>query len=57
MFSMWTGQRRRVVGQAILDKVREQAKTPTPELVMSPAEYYFDAQKRILDRTQPDYAD
>ena len=57
MFSMWTGQRRRFVPDAILAKVREQAKTPNPALQKSPADYHFDALKRILDRTQPDYAD
>ncbi len=57
MYSMWTGQRRRTVPQAILDKVREQAKAPNPSLRMSPADYHFAALKRVLDRTQPDYAD
>ncbi len=57
MYSMWTGQRRRCVTPNILAKVKEQAKTPNPALTMSPADYHFAALKRILDRTQPDYAD
>ena len=57
MFSMWTGQRRRFVSEAILDKVAEQARTPDPALQMSGSDYHFAALKRILDRTEPDYAD
>jgi ribulose-5-phosphate 4-epimerase/fuculose-1-phosphate aldolase len=57
MFSMWTGQRRRFVSQEIIEKVREQAKAKDPALLMSAAEYHFAALKRILDRTEPDYAD
>jgi ribulose-5-phosphate 4-epimerase/fuculose-1-phosphate aldolase len=57
MFSMWTGQRRRVVREEILRKVREQSKKSDPNLLMSPDDYHFTALKRILDRTQPDYAD
>lgn len=56
MFTMWTGQRRRVVSQHILDKVRQQAKQADPALRKSPADYMFDAYKRILDRAEPGYA-
>jgi ribulose-5-phosphate 4-epimerase/fuculose-1-phosphate aldolase len=57
MYSMWTGQRRRHVSPEILEKMREQTKKPDPSLAMSPADYHLNALKRILDRTQPDYAD
>jgi ribulose-5-phosphate 4-epimerase/fuculose-1-phosphate aldolase len=57
MFSMWTGQRRRFVSEDVLRKVREQAGIKDPALKMSSAEYHFAALKRILDRTQPDYAE
>ncbi len=57
MFSMWTGQRRRVVPEVVRQKVREQSKIADPALRMSPADYHFAALKRILDRTQPGYTD
>jgi ribulose-5-phosphate 4-epimerase/fuculose-1-phosphate aldolase len=57
MFSMWTGQPRRFVTKDMIEKVTEQAKMTDPNMQMSSAEYHFTALKRILDRTQPDYAD
>lgn len=57
MFTMWTGQPRKVIPETILQKVREQAGSSVPTLKMSPADYHFAALRRILDRTQPDYAD
>lgn len=56
LFSMWTGQRRRWVPDAIVQKVREQARTPDPALEMSGSDYMFAAYKRLLDRKEPDYA-
>jgi len=56
MFSMWTGQRRRVIEAAILDKVTAQGKAPSITRQRPFADYMFDAIKRGLDRTQPDYA-
>jgi ribulose-5-phosphate 4-epimerase/fuculose-1-phosphate aldolase len=56
MFSMWTGQRRRVIEAAILDRVTAQVKAPSTTRQRPFADYMFDAFKRGLDRTQPDYA-
>ena len=57
MYSMWTGQRRKVVSDAIIAKTRQQAAIPNPNMEMSGAEYLFAAMKRLLDRHQPDYVD
>jgi ribulose-5-phosphate 4-epimerase/fuculose-1-phosphate aldolase len=57
MYTMWTGKPRKVVSRAIIDKTHLQAKKTDPALKMSPPDYHFAALKRILDRTQPDYAD
>lgn len=56
LFSMWTGQRRRFVKEEVLEKMRAQAGWKNPALAMSGADYHFTALKRMLDRTQPDYA-
>lgn len=56
LFSMWTGQRRRFVREEVLEKMRAQATWKDPTHAMSDAEYHFVALKRLLDRTQPDYA-
>jgi ribulose-5-phosphate 4-epimerase/fuculose-1-phosphate aldolase len=56
IFSMWTGQPRKFVSQAILDKVRAQSRKPDPHLQMSPADYYFTAMKRVLDAEGSTYA-
>jgi ribulose-5-phosphate 4-epimerase/fuculose-1-phosphate aldolase len=56
MYSMWTGNRRRVVPNEIIAKVMQQAKRPDPALEMSSADYHFTAWKRLLDRNEPDYA-
>jgi ribulose-5-phosphate 4-epimerase/fuculose-1-phosphate aldolase len=55
MFSMWTRQSRRFVKPEIVAKITEQVKNPAPTLKMSSADYMFNAIKRGLDRTQPDY--
>jgi ribulose-5-phosphate 4-epimerase/fuculose-1-phosphate aldolase len=57
MYTMWTGKPRKVVSRAIIDKTHLQAKKSDPALKMSPPDYHFAALKRILDRTQPEYAD
>ncbi|MBS0561979.1 MAG: class II aldolase/adducin family protein [Proteobacteria bacterium] len=56
LFSMWTGQRRKFVSDAAMDKVREQMRAGDPQLAMSPADYFFTAMKRLLDRQGSDYA-
>ena len=56
MFSMWTGQRRRIVSDAVIAKTREQAAIGNPNMTMTEAEYYFAALKRLLGRKEPDYA-
>ncbi|WP_424812757.1 class II aldolase/adducin family protein [Roseococcus sp. YIM B11640] len=57
LFTMWTGQRRRFVKPEILAKIQEQATWKDPTMKMSGAEYHFAALKRLLDKSQPDYAD
>jgi ribulose-5-phosphate 4-epimerase/fuculose-1-phosphate aldolase len=56
LYSMWTGQRRRFVKEEVLEKMRAQAAWKDPTMAMSSADYHFAALKRMLDRTQPDYA-
>ncbi len=58
LFGMWTGQRRRFVAPEVLAKMRAEAATwKDPTMAMSGSDYYFAAMKRMLDRTQPDYAE
>ena len=57
MFSMWTNQRRRAVGEEVLEKMRAQVAWKDPTLTMSAPEYHFTALKRVLDRSNPSYAD
>ena len=57
MFSMWTGQRRRVVSDAVIAKTREQAAIGNPNMTMTDAEYHFAALKRLLNRKEPEYVD
>ncbi|MDB5416277.1 MAG: rRNA adenine methyltransferase [Rubritepida sp.] len=57
MFSMWTGQRRRFVTEEVLGKMRDQVGRRDPTMKMTGAEYHFAALKRLLDRTEPNYAD
>ncbi len=57
LFSMWTGKPRRFITPEVREKARAQAKKGDPALLMSPADYHLAALKRLLDRTQPDYAD
>lgn len=58
LFGMWTGQRRRFVAPEVLGKMRAEAATwKDPTLTMSGSDYHFAALKRMLDRTQPDYAE
>jgi ribulose-5-phosphate 4-epimerase/fuculose-1-phosphate aldolase len=56
MFSMWTGMRRKFVAPAIIEKVRVQARSSNPALEMSPADYHFEALKRVLDASRSNYA-
>jgi ribulose-5-phosphate 4-epimerase/fuculose-1-phosphate aldolase len=56
MFSMWTGMRRKFVPPDILQKVRAQAHNNDPALTMSPADYHFEAMKRLLDTNRSPYA-
>jgi len=57
LYTMWTGARRRIVKDEILAKMRVQMASKNPTMVMSGADYHFNALKRLLDRTQPDYAE
>lgn len=56
LFSMWTGQRRKFISDATIDKVRAQVRNSDPALQMSPADYYFTAMKRVLDAKGSSYA-
>ena len=56
LFSMWTGQRRKVVSDAVIAKTKEQAMIGNPNMVMTDAEYHFAALKRMLDHKDPNYA-
>ena len=40
----------------VLEKMRAQAGWKDPTMSMSGSDYHFAALKRMLDRTQPDYA-
>ena len=49
MFTMWTGQRRRIVGPAVIAKMRVQAAWQDPTMAMSGSDYHFAALKRVLE--------
>jgi ribulose-5-phosphate 4-epimerase/fuculose-1-phosphate aldolase len=55
IYAMWTGQRLKQLPAAVVEKTRGQlggAKFYDPP---SPAQRHFDALKRMLDRSDPDY--
>lgn len=56
LFSMWTHARRRCVKAEVLEKMKAQAAWQDPTHTMSGPEYHFAALKRVLDRTDPGYA-
>jgi ribulose-5-phosphate 4-epimerase/fuculose-1-phosphate aldolase len=57
LFSMWTGAKRKFIADAALDKVRLQFKQGDPQLAMTPADYFYTAMKRLLDKQGSIYAD
>ena len=55
MYAMWTGQPLKKIPEAVVAKTRAQYKDGKFYQGLSPAERHFEALKRILDRTDPDY--
>jgi len=57
LFAMWTGQRRKHLPEAIIQKTKDGFKNGPKYDSMAPCEHHFAALKRMLDRQQPDYCD
>jgi ribulose-5-phosphate 4-epimerase/fuculose-1-phosphate aldolase len=55
IFAMWTGQRLKQLPQPIVEKTKREIGGASHYSGLSPSERHFEALKRILDRTQPDY--
>ena len=56
IYAMWTGQRLKQLPAAVVDKTRRDIGGSRYYTGLTPAERHFGALKRILDRTEPDYA-
>ncbi len=57
LYAMWTGQRRKLVPQAVVEHTIKQYAT-SPQYGNKPAcDHHFAALKRMLDRQEPDYVD
>jgi ribulose-5-phosphate 4-epimerase/fuculose-1-phosphate aldolase len=57
IFAMWTGQRLKQLPQPIVEKTKREIGGASHYSGLSPSERHFEALKRILDRSQPDYKD
>jgi ribulose-5-phosphate 4-epimerase/fuculose-1-phosphate aldolase len=55
IYAMWTGQRLKQLPQPIVEKTKREIGGASHYSGLSPSERHFEALKRILDRTQPDY--
>jgi ribulose-5-phosphate 4-epimerase/fuculose-1-phosphate aldolase len=56
IYAMWTGQPLKQLPAAVVEKTRRDIGGSRYYAGLSPAERHFGALKRILDRTEPDYA-
>lgn len=58
LYAMWTGRKLRQIAPPVLEKTRRQfARTKALGNAPAPCEIHFAALKRLLDRTERDYAD
>jgi ribulose-5-phosphate 4-epimerase/fuculose-1-phosphate aldolase len=55
IYAMWTGQRLKQLPQPIVEKTKREIGGATRYSGLTPSERHFEALKRILDRTEPDY--
>jgi ribulose-5-phosphate 4-epimerase/fuculose-1-phosphate aldolase len=56
IYAMWTGQPLKQLPSAVVEKTKRDIGGANYYTGPSPAQRHFDALKRILDRTEPDYA-
>ncbi len=56
IYAMWTGQPLKQLPAAVVDKTRRDIGGSRYYTGLTPAERHFNALKRIIDRTEPDYA-
>jgi ribulose-5-phosphate 4-epimerase/fuculose-1-phosphate aldolase len=56
IYAMWTGQPLKQLPAAVVEKTRRDIGGSRYYTGLTPAERHFTALKRILDRTEPDYA-
>ena len=56
IYAMWTGQPLKQLPAAVVEKTRRDIGGSRYYTGLTPAERHFGALKRILDRTEPDYA-
>src|SRR5580658_8099615 len=56
IYAMWTGQPLKQLPAAVVEKTKRDIGGSRYYAGLSPAERHFGALKRILDRTEPDYA-
>ena len=57
LYAMWTGNRRKYLPEAVIERTKEQFKNGPKYGDKPPCEHHFAALKRMLDRQQPDYCD
>jgi ribulose-5-phosphate 4-epimerase/fuculose-1-phosphate aldolase len=55
IYAMWTGQPLKQLPAAVVEKTKREIGGAKFYDGPSPAQRHFDALKRILDRTEPDY--
>ena len=57
IYAMWTGRPLKVLPQDVIDKTIAEFKSGRTYGGRDPSAWHFDALKRNLDRTEPDYKD
>ena len=57
LYAMWTGQRLKHVAQPVVDATLAEFRGDRRYAGKKPAQWHFEALKRILDRKEPDYKD
>jgi ribulose-5-phosphate 4-epimerase/fuculose-1-phosphate aldolase len=57
IYAMWTGQPLKKLPEAVVQKTQSTISGANYYTGLTPAERHFEALKRILDRTEPDYAE
>jgi ribulose-5-phosphate 4-epimerase/fuculose-1-phosphate aldolase len=55
IYAMWTGQRLKRLPEVVVEKTKREIGGASFYEGPSPAERHFEALKRILDRSEPDY--